>query len=179
MIQSIEMSCWLDNVSQTTITACILCMEVTLNHKHVGRVGKNVHAPLPVAQPPGSAAGHCWSAAAASAAGSTERHLAAAVMPAEPADSKRKCKWLIWKQGPTKWMEKEIREKRAKGNTWKGNREKTKWIKLRRGEIKANLRIKTGRSIRGIREVNTSKVCIMTVFSGVRRDKDFDFRTGS
>lgn len=34
--------------------------------------------------------------------------------------------------------------------------------------MKANSRIKTGRSIRGEKEVNPSKVCIMIIFSGVR-----------
>lgn len=95
-------------------------MPVTLNRKHVGRVKKNVHAPLPVAQPPGSAAGRCWSAAAASAAGSTEQHLAAAVTPAEPADSKRKGKWLIWKtRGDKLDGKRDKRETWEKGN-WKG-----------------------------------------------------------
>lgn len=150
MIQSIEISSWLENVSQTTITASILGMVVTLNRKHVGRVRKNVHAPLPVAQPPGSAAGRCWSAAAASAAGSTEQHLAAAVTPAEPAD--RKGKWLIWKTRGDKVDGKRDERNVGKGNTWKGNREKTKWIKLRRTKMKANSRIKTGRSIRGKKE---------------------------
>lgn len=40
----------------------------------------------PVAQRPGCGVERCWSAAAASAAGSTELHWAASVMPAEPGN---------------------------------------------------------------------------------------------
>lgn len=138
IIQSIEISSW------QLLTASILGMVVTLNCKHVGRVRKNVHAPLPVAQPPGSAAGRCWFVAAASAAGSTEQHLAAAVTPAEPADSKRKGKWLIWKTRGDKvdgkrdkrqtW-EKETRERETErkrnGSSWEGEKwRQTRELKL-------------------------------------------------
>jgi len=40
----------------------------------------------PVAQQPGCGVARCWSAAAASAAGNTELHWAASVMPAEPGN---------------------------------------------------------------------------------------------
>lgn len=94
--------------------------------------------------------------------------MAAAVTPAEPADSKRKGKCLVLKTRGDK-----VDGKRDTRKTWeketleRETERKTKWIKLRRREIKANSRIKTGRSVRGEREVNTSKVCIMIVFSGV------------
>lgn len=97
----------------------------------------DIHTPLPVAQLPGSAAGRCWSAAAASAAGSTEPRWAAAVTPAGPGrreeGRKEEDKWEIkgrqrkWRKREERWTWRRTYWRMMNETTWEGEMETTRW----------------------------------------------------